>query len=372
MPLVGGAEIAVKEITDRLDGDFSFDLICARIKSGLLKEEKLGRVKVYRVGWGLGKIDKLLLPWRGARLAQKLHEHNKYDAAWAVMASFGGLAALFFKNSAPRVPYLLNLQEGDTPEHIQSRARWLGPYFKKIFTQADIITALSQYLADWARGLGVKAPIEIIPNGVDIEKFKIQFASRRIKDKLNITDADKVIITVSRLVEKNGLGDLIKAMSYLPENVKLLVIGSGQLETDLKRKITDLKLDNRVIMLGAINNQAIPEYLSLADVFVRPSLAEGLGISFLEAMAAGVPVVATPVGGITDFLRDGETGLFCKVHNPESIAEKVKIYLTNPALSEKIKINAKELVKKNYDWDLIAEKMEAVFNKITCHCNGII
>ena len=106
----------------------------------------------------------------------------------------------------------------------------------------------------------------------------------------------------------------------------------------------------------------------MADIFIRPSLAEGLGISFLEAMAAGTPIIATPVGGIVDFLRDGETGLFCEVRNPKSIAEKVKMYLENKELSETIKINAKELIIKNYNWDLITKKMEAIFNKIACHC----
>lgn len=384
LPLVGGAEIAVKELTDRLTG-FEFDLITARLKKNLARQEKIGRVMVYRVGSGRN-FDKFLLPILGLIKALRLNRKNNYDFSWAVMASFGALAAWLFKKTNRRIPYLLTLQEGDSPEHIYSRAKWLGSYYKKMFTQADFITAISYYLKDFALKQGATAPVEIVPNGVEVKKFKVKkfkveslkLKVEELKSNLNIKGLEKVIITVSRLVEKNGVGDIIEAMQYLPENVKLLIIGGGVLEKDFKTKIISLKLNNRVIMLGAVNNEVIPEYLAIADVFVRPSLSEGQGIAFLEAMASGVPVIATPVGGIVDFLRDPSagsassqqagsgqaTGLFCEVNNPKSIAEKVKILLDNKELAETIKINAKELVVKNYDWNLLAEKMKTIFEKL--------
>ncbi|MFH0955624.1 MAG: glycosyltransferase family 4 protein [Candidatus Falkowbacteria bacterium] len=375
LPLVGGAEIAVKELTDRLAGfsakggpasGWDFDLICARIKKNLPKKEKIGRITVYRVGLGC-KFDKFLLPWLGVGLALKLSKIKKYDLIWAIMASFGGLAALFFKKKNSKVPYLLTLQEGDTPEHIYSRAKWLGPYYKKMFTGADFITAISQYLKNFALKQGATSPIEIVPNGVDIKHFtedcKIEDLIA-LKSKLGELEKDKFIITTSRLVEKNAVDDIIKALEHLPDNIKLLILGVGPDESSLKSLVKNLKLENRVLFLGQVNQEYLPKYLKISDIFIRPSLAEGLGISFLEAMAAGVPVIATPVGGIVDFLRDGQTGLFCEVRNPKSIAQKAKIYLENKELTETIKINARELVIKNYDWDLIAEKMKSIFNSV--------
>lgn len=365
LPLVGGAEIAVKELTDRLV-DFDFDLITARLKRTLAKQEKIGRVTVHRLGLGCN-FDKFLLPILGLIKAIRLNRKNNYMLSWAIMASFGALAAWLFKKINRRTPYLLTLQEGDSPEHIYSRAKWLGPYYKKMFTQADFITAISHYLKDFALKQGTMASIEIVPNGVDVKKFKVEslrFQVAELKNKLSIKDNEKVIITVSRLVEKNGVGDIIEAMRYLSASVKLLIIGEGELEASCRLQIVNCKLGDRVIMLGAIKNEEVPRYLALADVFVRPSISEGQGIAFLEAMASGVPVVATPVGGIVDFLRDGETGLFCEVNNPKSIAEKVKILLDNKELAETIKINAKELVVKNYDWNLLAEKMKTIFEKL--------
>jgi len=86
--------------------------------------------------------------------------------------------------------------------------------------------------------------------------------------------------------------------------------------------------------------------LALADVFVRPSLSEGLGNVFLEAMAAGLPIIGTPVGGILDFLKDGETGLFCRIKNPKSIAEKIKEILSDDRLREKLIQNGQKLAEE--------------------------
>jgi glycosyltransferase involved in cell wall biosynthesis len=387
LPLIGGAELAIKETTERLGDDFSFDLICARIKKELPAEEQIGNVKVRRLGRGWGKIDKFLLPWRGFKLAKQLYDNKKHDLVWAIMASFGGLAALFFKEQFPAVPYVLTLQEGDTPAHIYSRAQWLGPYYSKMFKKANFITAISRYLKDYALKNGANCPMKIVPNGVDSEKFSPcggspegrKVINQNLKSKLNIKENEKIIITISRLVEKNGIGDLIEAINLLKTTnyqlpTKLLIIGSGPLEKSLKLKVKNFRLSiehpkseslqDRVLFLGNIPNDEVPKYLGIADVFVRPSLSEGLGNSFLEAMAAGVPIIGTPVGGIPDFLINGETGLFCKVKNPASIAQKITQILDDEILRQKIIVNGKKVVQEKYDWTNIAEKMRNIFNKL--------
>jgi glycosyltransferase involved in cell wall biosynthesis len=102
-----------------------------------------------------------------------------------------------------------------------------------------------------------------------------------------------------------------------------------------------------------------------ADVFVRPSLSEGLGNSFLEAMALGLPIIGTKVGGIPDFLKDGETGLFCQVNNPEDVARKIRMIKGDPILREKLIKNGQGLVKTFYSWETIVSKFEKeIFDKI--------
>ena len=380
LPLQGGAELAVKEITERLTGDFSFDLICARIKKELPLREKIGAVEIWRVGRGWGKLDKMLFAWKGFRLAQRLYRQKNYDLVWAVMASFGGLAALFFKEQFDGVPYVLTLQEGDTLEHIRARARWLGPLYKRMFKKADLITTISHFLKNYARAQGAKKEnIEVVPNGVDLNKFKVQsskFKVEELKKKLGIREDEKVLITVSRLVEKNGVGDLIEAIKQLTINdqqlpIKLLILGAGPLGKKLKSKAEELGLKDKILFLGNVPNAEVPEYLAASDIFVRPSLAEGLGNAFLEAMACGVPIIGTKVGGIPDFLKDpsagsgqSSTGLFCETKNPDDLARKIELLLKDEDLRRKLSENGRRLVEEKYDWKIIGRRMSDIFLKL--------
>ncbi len=348
--------MAVKEITDRV-GDIGFDMITLRLNKKSPKFEKIGNINVYRVGG-----TKLFFPIIACLKATCLHKKNNYDAIWAIMAAYAGFSALFFKLTHPKIPYLLTLQEGDPIPEIKRKVWFVYPLFKRIFTKADFIQAISNYLADWARDMGAKRPIEVVPNGVDVDKFQIPNSKIQINFKL---PNDELLITTSRLVKKNAVDDVIKALQYLPENIKFLILGAGPLENELKFQVSRLKLQDRVEFLGFVEHSEMMKYFEKADIFIRPSLSEGMGNSFVEAMAAGIPVIATSVGGIPDFLKDEETGLFCEVNNPRSIAEKVKIYLENNKLREKIIKNAREMVIRNYDWNLIAKNMhEKVFGKL--------
>ncbi len=363
LPLVGGAEVAVKEITQRLP-DWQFDLITARIKSGLNRFERIGNVNVYRVGLGLGILDKFYLPIAGYSKARQLDKKNNYWVIWSIMASQAGVAAALFKIFHPRKKLVLTLQEGDEEEHLKRYVFGLDFLYKLLikpwhllpFRNADAVTAISSDLKKRALKNGVKVPIKIIPNAVNLEIF-------RPKEKAT-TSNKKIILTVSRLVKKNGIDDLIKAGQYLDFDFKILVAGTGPDQAKLKELVKELNLENKVEFLGQIEHRDLIDYYYLADVFVRPSLSEGLGNVFLEAMAAGLPIIGTPVGGIPDFLIDRETGLFCQVKNPGSIAQKIKEILSNESLREKLIKNGLALVREKYNWDNIALKMENVFKKL--------
>ena len=124
-------------------------------------------------------------------------------------------------------------------------------------------------------------------------------------------------------------------------------------------------LEARVSFLGFVPHDVLPMYLSASDIFIRPSRSEGMGNSFIEAMAAGKPVIATRVGGIVDFLRDGETGLFCEVGNPKSIAQKVEKLMKDRESRDYIIRTASALVTEKYDWSLIAKRTrEEVFQPV--------
>lgn len=377
---IGGAEVAVKEITDRINpSDIEFHLIALRLDRSLPRVERIGNVVVHRVGFS-GKLDvspdslprslhlnKYFFPFTAFFKAYALHRTEQFDVIWSIMANYAGFAALFFKLFHMKVPFILTLQEGDPIDYIKKRVRWVYPLFKMIFTHADSVQAISRYLADFARDMGAKVEPVVVANGVDIAHFSKEIPESELfslKTSLNKGPEDIFIVTTSRLVVKNAVSDIVASLTYLPENVRLLILGTGYEEKNLRAQVHSLGLSDRVSFLGYVSHADMPKYLKVSDVFVRPSLSEGFGNSFIEAMAVGLPVVATAVGGIPDFLRNKETGLFCDVSSPEDVARKVEIYLRDTTLRNEIVDNALHMVIDHYDWSKISKDMkEKVFDK---------
>lgn len=379
-PFVGGAEVAVKEITDRLGEYFDFDMITLRFDKKLPPYEKIGNVGVYRIGLVSKeptmsdllsikhRINKLIFPFLSWWKAGDLYSEKQYDIAWSVMASFSGFGALFFKISHKEVNYLLTLQEGDDIKEIKKKVWFVYPLFSLVFKKADFIQTISEFLKRWAIDMGAKCPVEVVPNGVDIERFCKKYSAQeiaKIRESLTEQKTDKLVITTSRLVKKNAVDDVIKSLNYLPDSYKFVILGDGPDKDDLKKLVQDERVQNRVKFLGSVGHNEIPKYLRASDVFVRPSLSEGFGNSFVEAMVCDIPVVATPVGGIVDFLKEGETGLFCEPRNHRCIAEKIRTLVEDENLKNKVTKNAKKMVLENYDWNIIARDMKTkVFDKI--------
>src|SRR3989344_2476279 len=111
-----------------------------------------------------------------------------------------------------------------------------------------------------------------------------------------------------------------------------------------------MNLAFRLILLQSDYVTAISKYLWKASIFVRPSRSEGMGNAFVEALAAGVPIIGTPVGGILDIIKDGETGLFARVDDPKDLAEKIKILLENKKLTAQIVENGRKMVEERFRW----------------------
>lgn len=370
LPFVGGAEVAIKEITNKIS-DVGFDMITARLRPDLPKFENIGNVSVYRMGFGIPIIDKLLLPFWGAFYALRLNAKNDYMNYWCMMVSWASGAAYIANILGRKTPIILTLQEGDSEKYLKTK--WLGLIdlsWRLALKRSIVVTAISSYLAERTKRLGYKKEVKIIPNGVNIEKFELRSMSYELREKirkeLELEEKDIALITTSRLNMKNGVEDVIKALPKLSENIKFIILGTGELEKKLKKLARNLKVSKRVTFLGLVSFDDIPKYLKACDIFIRPSLSEGMGNSFIEAMAAGIPVIGTPVGGIIDFLKDSPdnleqvaTGYFCEPKNPESIVKVVKKIINDPN-KDKIVENAKKMVTEKYNWDLIAKQMENV------------
>lgn len=345
-PHVGGAEVAIKELTDRIT-DIEFHMITMRFSAAEPREEKIGNITVHRVGLpGSTLVHKFLFQILSVYSASRLHRHVHFDAVWAMMAHSAGVPAALFKIKYPRVPMLLTLQEGDPPAQIERTMVPLWPLFSRAFTRADRVQVISNFLGQWARQRGFKGTLVHVPNGVDLKRFCGE----------PVAHEGTILVTASRLFHKNGIDDVVRALPALPE-VTFVVAGIGPEESNLRRLAKELGVEKRTQFLGHVDHANLPALLRGADIFVRPSRSEGMGNAFIEAMAAGIPVIGTAVGGIPDFLEDGKTGFIANVDDPKSIAAAVENILTHPAHTAAVVAEAKKL-SAQYDWDTLAQRMK--------------
>ncbi len=364
-PFIGGSEVAIEEIVKRLPRTF-FDIVTPRFKRNLPKLESYDNFRIHRIGWGWS-LDKLIFPISGFLYSQKLIRENNYDFFHVFQASQAGGAAWLLKFFHPRVPLILTLQEG---KDLKNQGWFIKFARKLLIKRANKITAISDYLKKYVLKIRRNAPVVVIPNGVDIDNFCRDFSYGELsalQDQVGIKPGERAIITNSRLVPKNGISDLIKAVAILSGKekepvFKLLLLGEGEQKGELLKLVETLGIKDRIVFVGQVNHDELPKYLKISDVFVRPSLSEGLGNAFLEAMAASTPVVGTPVGGIPDFLKNEETGLFCKVGNPEDIDQKIEKLALDDALRKRIIENGLRLVKEKYDWEIIATQYAELYD----------
>lgn len=361
-PHVGGAEIAIKEITGLLT-DIEWHLVTLRFSKDDKAVEKVGNVLVHRIGSGTSYLSKILFIPNAALKAVALHRQEKFDALWAMMLymTFPITLARMF---GVRVPYVLTLQEGDPYEHVFERwyIKVFSPLLKSGFKNASVIQTISTYLAEWAKQQHYSGPIVVVPNGVDTASF----VGERVPHN------GVVLITTSRLVHKNAVDVVIKALKLLPDTVTFTILGVGTEEAALRALAKKEGVESRVEFVGHIDHKDMPAYLHAADIFIRPSRSEGMGNSFIEAFAAGLPVIATQEGGIADFLFDAKrnpglptTGFAVDVDSPEQIVQVVKYICANPEQVAAVTAEAKKLALSRYDWNTIAREMhEKVFTQV--------
>ena len=315
----------------------------------------------------MGKITYIFRAWR---LAERLHKEKPFAATWGMMASYGSIAALFFKLRHPKIPFVLTIQEGDSERHLRfGKVGLVGIAWSVGIRMANHIQVISTYLKEFVLRRGAKAPITVVPNGVDLAVFQKEYSPEeqtKLVEKLGITN-EYVVITTSRLVEKNAVDILIEAIGKVIERgirIKCIVVGDGPDRKKLERLAALRGIKGSVVFVGQLSQGLLPLYLRISDLFVRVSRSEGLGISFLEAMAAGVPVIGTPVGGITDFLEDGKTGWAVPVNNSEVLAEKIYYSIQHREARKKIAVDAQKLIRSRYTWDYVAESIDVIFQSV--------
>jgi len=205
-------------------------------------------------------------------------------------------------------------------------------------------------------------PIRVIPNGVDDKKFHPNWNKEELKEECGI-EGD-VVLYVGRMSYRKGPHVLLNAFSRLREGT-LIMVGPGELLPFLKAQAKFLGIDERVRFLGYVPNNELPKLFGMADVFVLPSItAEALGIVILEAMASGIPVVTTNVGGIPEIVGESQSGLLVPPSNETALRNAIETLMTDKELRNKLGKNGRRAVEDRYSWDVISREVEETYEYV--------
>ncbi len=207
--------------------------------------------------------------------------------------------------------------------------------------------------------------IRVIYHGIDLDKFKTKNPKSKMEIKKSLgLGQGPVVGIIARLSDVKGHTYLIEAMKEVLKNIpdaQLLIVGEGKMKENLAALVKKLGIEKSVFFLSNAYN--MPDVLSAMDLFVMPSLKEGLGLSLMEAMAFGLPVIGSDVGGIKTLIRDGQNGLLVKPADSRHLAFRISELLLDPEEAWHLAQVAKAFINKNFSQDKMALETEGVYSE---------
>ena len=243
--------------------------------------------------------------------------------------------------------------------------RVFAPY---LYNRAvDAVVAISAGVADSLAAAGVdRQRTAVVLSGVDCDRFRPPTAAERADARraLAISDGEFAISAVGALEPRKGHRYLVEAVARLAPaaasiKLKCFIAGQGSSRGELEREIAQLGCAERVRLLGRIEDPR--ELLRASDVFVMPSLKEGLGVAALEAMASGLPVIVSGVGGLREVVEPDRTGIVVPPSNPQAIASAIGRLADSPGLKAQIGAAARARAVENYSMATMAERTLALY-----------
>jgi glycogen synthase len=225
---------------------------------------------------------------------------------------------------------------------------WWGSY------EAARVIAVSRWMKSEVIAQFRAPPEKVveIPNAVDASKFEGPVDAEATRTKWNVRPGERLVTAVGRLTAQKGFDDLIRAYPEILKSVpqsRLLIMGEGYMRRELQDLAEEEKVDGRTTLAGFVSDAELVEAIRSSDLVVVPSRFEPFGIVALEAMAAGVPVVVSGVGGLAEIVEDDVDGLEVEPNNPASIAGAAVRLLSDRALAARLAARAREKVKA-YNW----------------------
>ena len=229
--------------------------------------------------------------------------------------------------------------------------------------QSDGVTAVSEYLREETyQRFDIRKEIKVIPNFIDLERFKKSNKSHF--KKAICPEGENVIVHVSNFREVKRVPEVITVFKRILDNgidAKLLLVGDGPDRNNAERRCRELGICGEVRFLG--KQEQVEEVLSIADLFLMPSGSETFGLAALEAMSCSVPVISSNIGGLPEVNVDGETGYLCNLDDVDCMAEKAVKILSDKKLHEKMSINSRKRAEK-FEMSKIVTEYENYYKEV--------
>lgn len=298
--------------------------------------------------------------WLSGLVAERLQQQWPHAPIVHMFHTLGHMKNLIAQDAGERAPQ----------DRLDGEARVVQIADRLIAaTPAEERQLLEYYTADAAK-------IRVIPPGVDLSRFR-PIDQKEAKRKVGIPCGNANILFVGRIEPLKGVDTLLRAMSILqerhPEAIQetcLAIVGGDPWRDDLDTEMarlqqlrTDLGIHNLVTFLGAKDQDVLPYYYAAAEMVVMPSHYESFGMVALEAMAMGTPVIASEVGGLAHLVQPGVNGFHVPSRDPEALAARILVLLTNKPLRQQLGEQARAHTKQ-YSWESITARMIEVYQEV--------
>ncbi len=241
-----------------------------------------------------------------------------------------------------------------------------------VLTRADAVVVNSNATHDACVELYDGRDYPIIPMGVDTDRFRPGPRSPELVAKHSLDRF--TVLFVGRLTEDKGVMDLLRALAAFKAagaDFRALVIGAGDQAPELEQYVVDKGLAEQVLFPGWVDSSDLPSYYNSADVLVGPSVVgrngwqEALGLVFVEALASGLPVVATRTGGIGDVVQDGVTGFLVEQRSPEQILDRLCALYRDPDLRLRMSRNGRATIEERFAWAAVGDRYQELFASVS-------
>jgi glycosyltransferase involved in cell wall biosynthesis len=347
---LGGTEIATFNIAKNLAKEHEVHVF-TRLDEGLQRESFTEGFYVHRIYWSKIKFFGGLLFWMNAvSLLLKI----KPDIIHIQTMDFG--KTLYFLNKLFRKPVVIWARGSDVNYLSSDKKDWK---LKGPLKSANALISLTNDMKKKIQNV-INREVFVIPNGINLDSFK-GLSKDLYQQKYRFKKEIKTILYVGTLRSVKGLSYLIEAMRIInDENIRLFIIGRGDERRYLEELVKKYNIEHIVTFVGRIPNKEVFEYMASSDVLVLPSLSEGFPNVILEAMASGLPIISTNVGGLSEIINNNENGFLVDSKNPEQISEKILLLFNNEELRIKISKNNLEKVK-NYSWESVIDRLEKIY-----------